>query len=263
MQPNWTADTAAGSARALAASVLRTLPRTPAIRFFAPKPKPNSTDIKGEYRDGRLRLRVGFMAASAGASTILFKTHTTFAGDSRAHTDNGKHLAVNFVGGAAGGAIHGAIMSFAPRPDVEPGCGSLALGARARSVPLAMLRESLGFGMFFAIHATLLARWRPAASAAAQECGSPLLSSSHLTDLGTSCAAGAVAGGGYHVATYPVLTAQTLAAPETGTAAVLSAARVHGLAVLYRGVLRTSASGLLSGAAAFGAYDTVLRCLDL
>lgn len=263
---SWRADTAAGSARALGASIVRALPRTPAIRFFAPKRKPAITDLRGEFRDGRLRLRAGFMAASVGASTLLFKAHTSVAGDaslgksSTSVKNTDTPLGMHLIGGVAGGAIHGTVMTFAPRPDVESGCASLRIRSRVRAIPVAMVREGLGFGIFFAVHAHLISLWRP--SSPARDGGGPLLSTAHLSELGTSCAAGAVAGGCYHVTTHPVLTAQELASPQTDAAAVMRAARTHGFAALYRGALRTSLPGLASGAAAFGVYDMVLRWIE-
>ena len=52
-----------------------------------------------------------------------------------------------------------------------------------------------------------------------------------------------------------------LAAPETSTGAVLQAARSRGVGALYRGVLRSSASGIAVGAMTFGVYDACLHML--
>ena len=46
-----------------------------------------------------------------------------------------------------------------------------------------------------------------------------------------------------------------------GPGAVWQAARLHGLGALYRGSLRTSASGIAIGAMTFGIYDAALHLL--
>ena len=153
--------------------------------------------------------------------------------------------------------MNGLIMAFAPRPDVVAGCKSLTLRARLRAVPVTMAREGIGFGLFFAVHASLCERWAPASSPATAGVGSD----SHLAALGVSCAAGAVSGGVYHAVTYPIAQSQAVATPETSTGAVLQAARSRGVAALYRGAFRTSVSGIAVGAITFGVYDACLHML--
>ena len=87
-------------------------------------------------------------------------------------------------------------------------------------------------------------------------------SGNHLAALGVSCASGAVSGGVYHAATYPITQAQTLAAPDTSMMASIRVAHSQGLGALYRGALRTSASGIAIGAMTFAVYDSVLHMLE-
>lgn len=265
----WTVDTAAGSMRALLGSMLRALPRTPAVRFFAPKTKLTLGEggLLGELRDGRLQLRLGFTAVSIVASSLMFKAHHTLVAQGESVTtppaNEGGLILINLFGGVMGGAINGLLMCFSPRPDVDQSCASATLRGRVRAIPTSVVRESTGFGLFFAIHAYLYERWRPLpAPAPARDSGGALLSDDHLASLGTSCAAGAMAGACYHAATFPISRAQAFAAPETTTAAVLHAARSHGIHGLYAGVLRTSVPGLLVGAATFGVYDSALQWVE-
>ena len=154
--------------------------------------------------------------------------------------------------------MNGLVMTFAPRPDVEARCESITLRVRLRAVPATMAREGIGFGLFFAVHAKLCERWAPPSSPANAGVGSE----SHLAALGVSCGAGAVSGGVYHAATYPIAQAQALAAPKTSTGAVLQVARSRGVVALYRGALHTSASGIAVGAITFGVYDACLHMLE-
>ena len=258
------ADYLAGATRALLLRLLQAMPRTPSIRFFAPKESAKSGGLQGEWRDGRLRYRLGFLCVSAGAATVLFKAHRT-AKESGPQTINGRVL--DLIGGALGGGLFGFLMTFAPRPDLD----AVPLRMRVRAIPFKFSKEAIGFGAFFATHAWLAERFMLDGEQSQQQQqpqqpqrqpAQPKLSPGselHLRTLGASATAGAVAGAAYHVTTYPIAQAQAHAAPDVSIGGAIKAARAHGVSALTKGMLRTAGPGLLTGALTFGVYDSALR----
>ena len=303
MSTNDAAEASAGAARAFSlaslpafrqasvsalSSLLRVLPRTPAIKFFAPKPL-GQRSVLEDYQAGRLHMRCGFIVMSAGASTALFKAHGLVASSSAPPSTRPllPECLYDLIGGSMGGSVYGLVMAFAPQPHSPP------IAARLRSVPVHVCKESVGFGIFFVTHgflqprlehsmrhrqqrlhsvtepttpfaatdtvaaATDVAATTAAAATAAAEKSDGL--AAQACSIGASTAAGAVAGAGYHAATFPLERAKALAAPDVSVAAVLASIRRQGWAALYRGMARKSLPGFLTGAITFGVYETTLH----
>ena len=247
------ADSLAGVARALLHTVLRILPRTPAMNFFKPKDHRLLRQDADAPLTSRLAAKLWLVPVSAGASTLLFKCHSTTTSHDAFRELQRSEAAGHFVGGAIGGVLHACfIQPFTAAP--PPGAPRWALGPRLAGLRVVALKDALGFGAFFGVHAeaqrALEAHVVPAGH---------LGSTSHLRAVGASVASGAAAGSCYHVISYPFDRALALAHPATHPGALAQSVRRHGLLALYQGVLRSAAPGVLMGAVTFGMYDAALR----
>lgn len=254
------ADGLAGVVRALFQTMLRILPRTPAMRFFKPKDhRLQASSEPSEPLTSRAAGRLWLMAVSAGASTVVFKCHSKCHGAATSHDAfREREAASHFVGGAIGGVLHACFVQpfTAPPP---PGAPRWALAPRLAGLRVVVLKDALGFGAFFGVHAEAQRALAAALDGGGAGSTTHLGSSSHLRAVGSSVAAGAAAGSCYHFVSYPFDRALALAHPETQPGALAAAVARHGVGALYRGVLRTAAPGVCMGAVTFGMYDAALR----
>ena len=261
------ADSVAGLARALFREVLRILPRTPAMRFFKPKDRrfhqPSPAGEAPTPLATRAAGKLSLMAVSAGASMLLFKSHSWCTaqaamrdgcvGTEVADAEGGpppraREVAGHFAGGALGGVLHACFVH--PFTSLPPaGAPRWALGPRLAGLRGAALKDALGFSVFFGAHAEAQRALEPSVGDA----------TSHLRAMAASVAAGGLAGSCYHMVSYPFGRALEFAHPDTHVRALCAAARDHGVVELYRGVLRSAAPGVCTGALTFGLYDAVLR----
>lgn len=251
-------DTIAGLARALFQTLLRVLPRTPAMRFFKPKDPRLKSVMEGENSTigERVADKLALMSVSAGASFVLFKSHSA----TKRQEAIGSEMRREFVGGAVGGVLHACVVQPFVRPAAQ-GVPWWHLRPRLSGLSVLALKDALGFGCFFGVHAFAQHALEDREDQQQQD-GRRLGSESHLRTVGTSVAAGAIAGSAFHFVSYPLDQALALAHPETHPMRVAEAVRQHGLAALYNGVLRSAAPGVCMGALTFGLYDAALRYAD-
>lgn len=251
-------DTIAGVARALFQTLLRVLPRTPAMRFFKPKDQRLRSVIEGEKKtlSERVAGKLALMSVSAGSSFVLFKSHSA----TKRQEAIGSEMRREFVGGAVGGVLHACVVQPFVRPAAQ-GASWWHLRPRFSGLSVLALKDALGFGCFFGVHA-YAQRALEAQQDSPQPDHSDVGSESHVRTVSTSVAAGAIAGSAFHFVSYPLDQALALAHPETHPMRVAEAVRHHGLAALYHGVLRTAAPGICMGALTFGLYDAALRYAD-
>ena len=236
------ADTLSGACRGFLVAVVRILPRTPAVKFFAPKQRPEPTVrwMSWEF----VRTKVTFMAAGSA----LFALHAR----SLAHVESlvgAEHDAVantvvmHACGGTVGGAAHACVCAMAPG------------GLGWRRLPAFILKDAVGFAAFFSMFAVVHRRLH-----STEHNLSTQLTPGRRVGGSIACSvtAGAIAGGTYHFITFPWERAVALAHTDT-QASVLEVARRHGLRALYSGVTRTALSGVGVGAVTFAAYDVAMR----
>ena len=246
-------ETIAGMARALFQTLLRVMPRTPAMRFFKPKDQRLRSVMEGERKTlgERVTGKLALMSVSAGASFVLFKSH----GATKRQEAIGSEIRRDFVGGAVGGMLHACVVQPFARPAAQ-GVPWWHLRPRLSGLSVLALKDALGFGCFFGVH-TYAQHPYP------QDPNHRHLGSeSHLRTAGLSVAAGAIAGSAFHFVSYPLDQALALAHPETHPMRVAETMRHHGVAALYHGVLRSAAPGVCMGALTFGLYDAALRYAD-
>ena len=328
------ADTLSGSVRGFLSAMLRVVPRTPAVRCFAPKQKksePTPFSVSG------FKAKLSLIFYSSVAGMTLFATHgqaeRLLGTQQHQQAGSSYNVAAHFGGGFIGGLLHACVLAPASS-------GGLRLGLRR--LPITALRDALGFGAFFvAFHAagmqleyaenqwqTEAASFRDpnalegiiggdnsggtssssssggggssssgggssssssnsssggssdggggggsssgsgGASSSTSGCDPDhqLGSAAHLRSVGRATLAGAFAGGAYHFASFPFVRSIELAEEECAAAKpppsssyYLQSARKHGARALYRGVLRTAASGVAIGAVTFSIYDATMR----
>ena len=210
--------TIAGALRGVLLRLVRLLPGTfRPMRFFRPKAIASEGVVKEVRTHGLLRAVPRILPGIAGniaTGTALFASYE------EAHRRTaGSHRDAALCG-AFSGAVHAAIA-----------CPIEALLAGRWHRPFAALgvflvRDTVGFGAFFAAFDVLLLKLRPAQAV------SP---ASRVQELGASVAAGGIAGGIYHLWSAPFHRGRTHANPSfhalllefrrVGLRAVLSGAR--------------------------------------
>ena len=234
-------------ARTTGHALLRILPRMPAVQFFKPKARNaeglsgnaalqkevlNTLQPGGQGTAGVVRAG-GFMLSSMVAGSAMFAVYRTVTtrletglgggvenlpkpagADVVPGEDGGGMVAAHFVGGAAGGALHAALISpflsdgasSAQRPAADGHTGAAAQPQQSRMTPVVhrlrnagklfprvLRRDTLAYSSFFGVY-----KWTHVSlPCAAREPTARLFDFDSVT---RSATAGAAAGAAFHVA---------------------------------------------------------------
>ena len=258
LESSGSAETMAGATRAVLRSMVRTVPRVAPLKFFRPKHVANNPSTNNSMLS-----KVRMLGTDVFAGALLFAVHSRVALEVNDRLGASESSVGHFVGGSAGGVANATVMRVVTPPDAARAASSAGAATRwvrvASGLPISCTKESLGFGVFFGAYHLARQAIEPPLAAATAAAPPPPGSALHAHALVRSVAAGAAAGGMYHVITFPVTRAIERASPHTDLAAVAAAAARCGLAELYSGCLRAAARGLAVGAVTFGVFDTALH----